>query len=331
VTVTAESPSAGWTASSTVPWLSVSPTSGTGSATLLVTAQPLPGVETRSGSVLIGGATLPVTQTPTPEKPTALSVADTSGRTVTLRWLWPGPRPDSYVLKGGVVPGQTLATVPTGSNAPVFTFDAPQGAFYVRMVGVRGGAELTPSDDVRISVQVPEAPSAPTALRGLAKGPALELSWVNTRSGGAPTGMVLDVSGSVGLSLPLPVTETFTFPAVPPGSYTFAVRAVNGAGSSAPSNPVSLGFPGVCSMPGAPEAFQTYTLGNIVYLHWGPPTAGTATQYLLRVTGPVNLELPLPGRALSSPAPPGTYTFTVSAMNSCGTGPSTAPQSVTVP
>ena len=331
VTLTTASSSTTWTASSAVAWLSVSPSSGTGSATLVVTAQALPGVETRSGSVLIGGATLPVTQAPTPDKPTALAVAETTGRTVTLRWLWPGTRPDSYVLKGGVNPGQTLATVSTGSNAPVFTFDAPQGAFYVRMVGVRGGAELTPSDDVRISVQVPDAPSAPTDLRGLSNGAGLELTWANTRSGGTPTGMMLDVTGSAVLSLPLPVTETFTFPSVPTGSYTFAVRALNEAGSSAASNAVSLSFPGSCVMPGAPEAFQAYTVGSVVYLHWNPPVSGTATRYLLRVTGPVDLDLPLASRELSSPAPPGTYTFTVAATNGCGTGPATAAQSVTVP
>jgi len=331
VALTAVSSSATWTAASTVPWLSVSPASGTGSATLVVTAQALPGIETRSGSVLVGGATLPVTQAPTPDKPTALAVAETAGRTVTLRWLWPGTRPDSYVLKGGLNPGETIASVPTGSNAPSFTFDAPQGAFYVRIVGVRGGAELRPSEDVRISVQMPEAPSAPTNLRGVANGSAVELTWVNTRSGGTPLGVVVDVSGSYVASLELPMTEAFTFPTVPTGTYTFSVRAVNAAGTSAASNSVSLGFPGACVMPGAPEAFQAYVVGNVVYLHWDPPTTGTAARYLLRVAGPVSTNLPVDGRALSSPAPPGTYTLAVAAVSSCGTGPETAAQSVTVP
>jgi len=331
VALTAVSPSATWTAASTVPWLSVSPASGTGSATLVVTAQALPGVETRSGSVIVGGATLPVTQAPTPDKPTALAVAETAGRTVTLRWLWPGTRPDGYILKGGLNPGETMASVPTASNTPSFTFDAPQGAFYVRIVGVRGGVELRPSDDVRISVQMPEGPSAPTNLRGVANGEGLELTWVNTRSGGTPLGIVLDVSGSAVASLALPVTEAFTFPTVPSGTYTFSVRALNGAGTSAASNSVSLSFPGTCVMPGAPEAFQAYVVGNVVYVHWDPPATGTAARYQLRVTGPVTTTLPVEGRALSSPAPPGTYTLAVAAVSSCGTGPETAAQSVTVP
>jgi len=330
--LTALSSSTGWTASSTVPWLTVSPASGTGSATVTVTVEPLPGVDTRSGSILVGGATVPVTQAATPNKPAALTVASVVGQSVTLRWLWPGTRPDSYVLKGGVAPGETIAQLPTGSNDPTFTFSAPRGAFHVRIVGVRGGAELVASDDVRISVQMPEAPSAPRSLRGLANGAGLELTWVNTRSGGTPTGIMLDVSGSAAVSLPLPPTESFTFPTVPNGTYNFRVRAINEAGSSSESNVVTLSFPGSCQAPLAPEAFHVYTVGTVVHLRWEPPSSGAAaTGYVLQVSGPVSLALPLTVRELSSPAPPGTYTFTVSATNSCGQGATTAAQSVTVP
>ena len=59
---------------------------------------------------------------------------------MTLQWQPPasGTAPTSYQLEGGINPGQTLAIMPTGSNAPVFTFTAPPGSFYVRMRSVAG-------------------------------------------------------------------------------------------------------------------------------------------------------------------------------------------------
>ena len=41
--------------------------------------------------------------------------------------------------------------------------------------------------------------------------------------------------------------------------------------------------------------------------------------------------LPVTGRSLSSPAPPGTYTFRVAAQNACGTGPNTSVATATIP
>jgi hypothetical protein len=52
---------------------------------------------------------------------------------------------------------------------------------------------------------------------------------------------------------------------------------------------------------------------------------------VLNVSGAVSLALPVTGRTLSSPAPPGTYTFTVAAQNACGTSAATSAQTVTIP
>jgi hypothetical protein len=252
--------------------------------------------------------------------------------TVTLQWQWPGTAPDSYVLTGGLAPGQTVATVPIASRAPTFTFDAPAGVFYVRIAGVRGGRALPVSEDVRIVVNVPERPSAPTHLQGLASGSTLALSWLNTADGGAATGLVLDVTGALSTSLPLAMTDQFSFAGVPAGTYTFQVRATNAQGSSGASNPVTLSFPGACQVPSVPQDLEAYVVGNVVTIRWNAPASGAAaTGYVLTVGGAVSLTLPVTGRSLSSPAPPGTYTFTVAAQNACGTSPGTTARSVTVP
>jgi hypothetical protein len=72
-----------------------------------------------------------------------LTAAAIVGNTVTLSWLAPqeGLPPTGYVIEGGLNPDEVLASIPTGSLAPVVTFVAPSGTFYVR-VHALGGVSL---------------------------------------------------------------------------------------------------------------------------------------------------------------------------------------------
>lgn len=332
VTLTSSVADAPWTATTTVPWLTVTPASGVGTTTLTVVAARMPGVATRVGDVLIGGTSLAVTQAAPANQPIDVTVTSIDQQVVTLRWVWSGPPPDSYLLVGGPVPGSEAGSLQTSSSEPVARFTAPRGTFYVCVIGIRNGERLLPSEDVRISVSIPEAPSAPAQLQGLANGRALDLTWVNTLSGGAPALSVLEVSGTLNGVLSLPLTERFSFPEVPDGTYTFAVRAANASGVSPASPPVTLTFPGACERPATPESFQAYATGRTVTLHWNPPLMGAAaTSYVLTVRGALDLTLPVSGRELVTDAPSGTYIVTVSAVNACGTGPATGPVTITVP
>lgn len=296
-------------------------------AQMILGALP-PGVAMASASGAFLGAAKP---TPTPSGLTVQSIA---GNTVTLRWNPPtSEAATGYVLQGGIAPGQTIGSLPTGSTATTFTFGAPTGAFYLRVLAQTANGPSAPSNEVLAYVNVPAPPSAPANLLGVASGGALALSWKNTAGGGTPTGLLLDVSGAVSASLALPVTESFTFPSVPPGSYTFAVRAINGAGPSPASTPVTLTFPGTC--PGAPQVPVSLAVtksGNVLSLAWDPPAAGPAvTGYVLNVSGALSLSLPLTTRSVSGAVPPGAYTFTVTAVSPCGASTPSAPQSITVP
>ncbi len=139
-----------------------------------------------------------VTAPPPPPSPPSNLRATVSGNRVSLTW---DPSPSDaltgYVLEGGVTPGSVLAALPTGSTAPSFTFDAPTGAFFVRMRAVSAGRRSPASNEIYILVNVPQPPSAPTDLLGLANGSNVALSWKTPSAGGAPTSFVLDVSGSV--------------------------------------------------------------------------------------------------------------------------------------
>jgi Bacterial Ig domain len=268
------------------------------------------------------------------QPPTNLYVASVVGNTVTVRWTPPttGLTPTSFVLEGGLTPGAPLAFLPTGV-APIHTFQAPTGSFYIRVRSIAGAERSDPSNEVQLFVNVPIGPSAPANLLGLVNGSSLALAWRNTFGGAAPTGLLLDVSGPVNLSLPLGLTETFNFNNVPPGTYTLSLRAFNAAGTSTPSNPVTLTFPLPCQgPPETPSNFLAYRVGNTLIVLWDPAATGTApTSYLVNVTGASIASIPTPTRSLSGGVGPGSYTLSVVAVNACGGSAPTAVQTVIVP
>lgn len=269
------------------------------------------------------------------QPPTGLAVQSIAGNVVTLAWRAPmfGPAPTSYIFSGGVHPGEVLVRLPTGSAAPVVSFTAPPGSFYVRIQSVSGGIVSRASSEIRIHVNVPTGPTAPANLLGVVKESSVGLSWRNTFGGGAPSSMMLDVTGALSLSIPLPVTETFTFPSVPPGTYKFSVRAINAAGSSGSSNTVTLTFPTKCSgSPQVPANLVVAKTGNVLSASWQAAASGAAaTSYLLNVTGTYNLSVPLTARALRGAVPAGIYNVSVRAVNACGRSGATAVQTIAVP
>jgi hypothetical protein len=273
---------------------------------------------------------------PTDAQPaTGVRVDAVAGNLVRFRWTAPrfGPAPESYVLEGGVNPGDVLATLPTGSASPVFDVVVPAGSWHARIRTMAGGTVSADSNEVAVHVAVPVAPSAPASLTGVANGSTLGLSWKNTFAGGPPAGLILDVSGSAVTSIPLGLSESFAFSGVPPGTYTLQLRAVNGGGSSAGSAPVTLTFPGACGgAPAMPASFLAYRVGMVVSVIWDPPATGEApTSYLVTVTGSFVGTFPLTTRGISAPVGPGSYTISVASVNACGTSLATPAQTIVVP
>lgn len=264
--------------------------------------------------------------------PTGLSLTSVIGNVVTIAWRAPtSTTPTSYALEGGVAPGQTLASQPTGSAATTFTFTAPTGVFFIRVHAIAPGGRSAASNEIQIAVNVPQMPSAPANLLGLANGQTLTLAWRNGLTGGTPTAVRLDVSGAVATSLMLPVAETFAFAGIPAGTYTFAVRGVNAVGTSGPSAPVTLTFPGTCTPPLTPTNLSVTTAGSTVSVAWGLPATGAApSSYQLVVRGAFNGAFPVLTQSLTSGAPPGTYTLSVVAVNACGQSAPTVGQTITI-
>jgi hypothetical protein len=153
-------------------------------------------------------------QTPTvAQPPTVLRASSIVGDTITLRWTPPaiGPAPTQYLLEAGALPGEALASIPTGSPLPILSFVAPTGSFYVRLRTIAGGISA-PSNEIQIHVNVPVAPSAPSDLVGTVNGSNVNLAWRNTFGGGAPTQLFLDVSGSANAASAATPIQVVTVP-----------------------------------------------------------------------------------------------------------------------
>jgi subtilisin-like proprotein convertase family protein len=269
------------------------------------------------------------------QAPYNLRVDSVVGTLVTLRWdaLPIGPQASTFVLEGGIAPGQVLASIPTGSPSPIYTFVAPVGSWSIRMHGQLAADKSAASNEVALHVAMPVTPSAPRNLLGLVNGSTVDLAWKNTFEGGPATGLALDVTGSAVVTLPMGVTERFSFTPVPGGTYTFRMRQTNAGGSSAASDPVTLSFPTACT--GAPEVpanFLGYRVGNTAFVIWDPPASGpTATSYLLDVTGSFVGTFATTGRTLSGGVTPGNYQVRVQAINACGASAFTPVQTISVP
>jgi Bacterial Ig domain len=241
--------------------------------------------------------------------------------------------PDQYALAGGVLPGQTLASVPTGSQFPIFTFTAPPGSFLIRVHPLFGSDQGGPSNEVPLHVNTTVPPSAPENLLITVNGSNLDLAWKNTFSGGIPTNVILDVTGSANVSIPLGPTESFSFAGAPSGTYNFTVRGVNAGGSSVSSNSVTGTFPGPCSGPPlTPENFLLYVDRLVLGAIWDLPSSGPApTGYVLNVTSPVfNGPVTVRTTNVRAIVGSGVYSVTVTPFDSCGSGMPTPLQTVIV-
>jgi hypothetical protein len=115
---------------------------------------------------------------------------------------------------------------------------------------------------------------------------------------------------------------------------------VSPAGISAPSNAITLTFPGgagaavtgCTTAPGVPTHLSATRDGSTVLVQWQPPlTGGAAASYILHVTGAYVGSFPTVGLGLSGTVAPGSYIVSVQALNACGAGAATLPLTVTVP
>jgi hypothetical protein len=203
-----------------------------------------------------------------------------------------------------------------------------------------GGGGNSPVEQAPVPTPT-HSSTTPTGLSGSANGFSLHLSWRNPVGSGTPSSLLLDVAGTITTSIPLGVTESFSYSGVPPGTYTFSVRAVTSGGASAPSNPVTLSFPGngasanasgCSSAPLPPGNLSATRDGSVVSVTWtGTDGGAAATSYVAHVSGSYVGSFSTVAPGLSGSVPPGSYTIAVQALNACGASHTTPSITVRVP
>lgn len=176
----------------------------------------------------------------------ALSVTAVQGSSVTLSWQPPADTvpPDLYVIEGGVLPGQALASLPVAGTDSSVTLTLLPGTYYARLYEVRGNTRLGPSSEVLIGMGVDLPPAAPREVAVRVVGHDVAITWRPSFDGGVATDMLLDVSGPISGALPLSPSGEAAFADVPPGHYTVTLRSRNAAGMSDAVDPIALVVPG---------------------------------------------------------------------------------------
>ena len=194
---------------------------------------------------LLGGAPSLALGQNSPDAPERLNVEDVSGNYVTLTWEAPvNETPEAYVVEGGFAPDDVAGSLALGPDTTSVTVPLPSGVYYIRTYAVVDGQRSQPSNEVQVAVAMPTPPAAPDNLAAVAVGNGVAVTWRRNYNGGTPTGVLLDVSGPVGGTIPLGDTGEFRVAGVPNGVYTLQLRAVNGAGASPSTPSVTLSLPG---------------------------------------------------------------------------------------
>ena len=127
------------------------------------------------------------------------------------------------------------------------------------------------------------APTAPSNLTASVNGLVVTLNW--SASANAPTQYVLQAGfspGQTAITVGLNASTTSFTASAAAGTYYVRIVAVNGDGTSAPSNEVTVTLSSGCAAPSAPLNLRAIIRGTEVFLFWRRPASGTVSSYTLQ-------------------------------------------------
>ncbi len=185
---------------------------------------------------------------PPPAPPASLAV-NVAGNNATFTWTPPvsgGPL-SGYLLLAGTTPGFStpIAVLPLGPSATTTMVPAvPPGTYYVRLVAQNAGGTSAPSNEITVAVAPLAAPGAP-GLTANAAGSTVNVSW-SPGAGGPPSSYTLTAAATPGGAPIATIAVGGTaaqFVGVPSGTYYLRLTATNAAGTSPPSNQVTVVVP----------------------------------------------------------------------------------------
>ena len=191
-------------------------------------------VRTQSGSLVSGPSNEIQVFVNVPALPSAPDkfLALVNGNILSLAWrnTFAGGEPTSVVLD---VTGSAVASLPLGMTDNATFTGVPAGTYNLSVRATNASGSSFPSTVVTVTVPsaCTGAPLTPTNFLAYKVGSTIFIVWEPAASGAAPTGYVLNVSGSFVGSFPTPARNMSG--TVGAGSYTFTVQATNACGASA--------------------------------------------------------------------------------------------------
>lgn len=264
-----------------------------------------------------------------PAAPTGVT-AQVNGNALSLSWS-PAPGATGYTLVVRLANGGPVYTTFPLGGVTSFGVTAPNGVFYLSVVGTNSTGAGPESSVVPVTVPaVPAVPNNPTSLTVGVAGSTVTFQWSAPAAGGPVGEYVLIASTTPGFATPLvslPVAAPATsvvVPGVPPGRYYARVYARNSGGNSTfASNEVTLDVAGP-SAPGTPVLNTPGVAGGVVSLSWSAGGGGTPASYTLYASltpgGTPIATVPLTGTSVAfGGVPAGTYYLRMTASNALGT------------
>ncbi len=222
-----------------------------------------------------------------------------------------------------------------GTSSPVTVNGLTNGTSYtftVKAINRVGSSLPSGSSNAVTPATVPDAPTIGTATAGNATATVTFIPPQNDGGSAITSYKVTSAPDGLtqsGASSPITLNNL-----VNGTTYTFTVQAINAVGASLPSAPSNAVTP--ATIPGAPTAVYA-TVGNTQSIvSWTAPSDGgaTITQYTVVADGTGQSCTALNGATMCtvSNLTNGTsYTFTVTATNRVGTGPTSQPSNVVIP
>ena len=311
-------------------WISTGGTDTTTTVLSLTNGQPYRFRVRALNSVGPGAASAPsanVTPATGPGAPAGLS-ATVSDQQVVLIWTAPGNNGGARILRyeyeldfsgtwtstGGTATGTTVRNLTNGQS-----YD-----FRVRAVN-RVGAGLESSSESAMPTSTLVAPDTPFGLSATPGNQRVMLNWVQPSGGAALTHYEYELDGSNTWTSTGGTAPSTTVMDLTNGqSYTFRVRAVNGAGASGASG--SQSATPTTTEPDAPEGLSFTPGDQQVTLRWSPPGndgGDTILRYEYEVDGSgtwINTESTATSYTVTDLNNGQTYVFRVRAVNSLGNG-----------
>ena len=294
---------------------------------------------TATNSVGIGPASSPATATPTasataPGAPTSLTATAGNGQ-VALTWTAPSSTGGSPITSytATASPGGTTCSV-GGSTLGCTINGLTNGTTYSFTVTATNAVGTGPASAPASAIPA-TVPSSPTGLIATRGNSQVALTWAApaTDGGSSITGYTATASPGGATCAVNGSTLGCTITSLTNGtSYSFAVTATNAVGTGAASAPASAT---PATVPGAPTGL-TATAGNgQVALTWTAPSSdgGSPVTGYTATASPGGTTCSVGGSTLGCTITGltngTTYSFTVRATNAVGTGPASAPASVT--